>query len=302
MATNLRVNQDFIEQTAQTASHRYKSYQIPKRRGGYRDIHHPAKPLKALQRWLLDNVVVRFPVHPSAFAYRDGRHYGTRANAARHQGSAYLLRLDFADFFPSITSGDIRALLEERASGSWAWWSKNDTDLFCNLVCRYGQLTIGAPTSPSLSNAMCFSLDAHCTALAEAVAAKYTRYADDLFFSVGQQGVLTRVVDEVRQLLPTLAYPRGLRLREDKTTHLSKRQRRVVTGMVLGSDGGLSIGRSQKQRLRAMIHQFLRLSHGERAFLAGWLAHCADVEPEFINSLILAYGVERVDDARSPPR
>jgi RNA-directed DNA polymerase len=301
MALDLLINAAFVRRTAASASHRYKVYAIAKKRGGERVIHHPAKPLKALQRWLLYNVVEAFPVHHAAYAYRTGREYGIRRNAEQHQASAYLLRLDFESFFPSITADDIRLFLSEHGRAHWPWWTSGDSDLFCELVCRDRRLTIGAPTSPALSNVLCFLLDTHCAALAATYGAVYTRYADDLFFSTETGDTLRHFDQAIETIVRALPYPKNLRLNSAKTAHLSKKGRRTVTGLVLTSEGGVSVGRSVKRRIRAMVHQFDRLSNRERQYLAGWLAHCSDVEPNFINSLVLSYGVDRVQRARRPP-
>ena len=122
-----------IRAIARRANHSYKSYRIPKRRGGSREIHHPSKQLKALQRWLLEHVIVNWPIHDVATAYR--RERSILHNAARHSESRYLLRMDFEISFLQSPAKDLRAYLAEF------------------------KLTIGAPTSPALSNAICFKLD-----------------------------------------------------------------------------------------------------------------------------------------------
>lgn len=66
-----------------TASHHYKTYAIPKRDGGTRTIEHPSKKLKALQRWLLTNVLEGLPVHPAAMAYKKGISIFDNAKAMR---------------------------------------------------------------------------------------------------------------------------------------------------------------------------------------------------------------------------
>src|SRR5262245_18561054 len=105
MSDDLIIPQGYVLQVASSASHRYKEYQIPKRTGGLRTIHHASKELKLFQRWLLRNVIEKFPVHYSATAYRKG--FGIVRNAERHVRSKYLLRVDLANFFPSLTDQDI---------------------------------------------------------------------------------------------------------------------------------------------------------------------------------------------------
>ena len=151
MATELGIPVRFVQKLANSASHEYKSYNIPKRSGGFREIHHPSRQLKGLQRWLLTNVIDKFPVHEAATAYRKGG--SIFKNAATHATSRYLLRMDFENFFPSIKSADLRAYLHRCAEHQLVeldGWTSNDTDLFCQIVLRHSALTIGAPTSPRM--------------------------------------------------------------------------------------------------------------------------------------------------------
>jgi len=109
-----------------------------------------------MQRWLNSLAISKLPVHPAAAAYRVNR--SIFDNASVHAGSKYLLRMDCEDFFPSITESDIRLLVESR-SAIFSEWDKYDVELFCKLVCRDQRLAIGSPSSPGLSNAICYDMD-----------------------------------------------------------------------------------------------------------------------------------------------
>ena len=89
---------------------RYKTYLIPKRGDGFRSISQPARELKALQRVLLQEVLAKLPVHPSATAYREGK--SIRDNALAHVGGGPIMKFDFKDFFPSIKARDWRLYCE----------------------------------------------------------------------------------------------------------------------------------------------------------------------------------------------
>ncbi len=102
----------YIANFARGASYAYNVYEIPKKTGGTRTIHHPSRPLKALQRWFLAATVELLPMHPAAVAYR--KHHSILDNAIAHAGSSYLLRMDFANFFPSITQADLAKYIAER--------------------------------------------------------------------------------------------------------------------------------------------------------------------------------------------
>src|SRR6266446_5286765 len=99
-ASRLALPIPFLLKLATTASHRYKTYTIPKRTGGTRTIHHPARELKLLQRWLLQNVLTALPVHTAATAY--SKESSIRRNAEMHVANNYILRVDFHNFFPSL--------------------------------------------------------------------------------------------------------------------------------------------------------------------------------------------------------
>jgi RNA-directed DNA polymerase len=253
--------------------------------------------LKTLQRWLLANVIKTWPVHECSYAYI--RERGIKANARRHVDSRYLLRVDIEDFFPSIKDLDLRTYLAGRPPGT-ADWDEDDIQFFINVVSRSGVLTIGAPTSPSLSNVICWSLDASLEALAAEHGATYTRYADDLFFSTVRANVLGSFPMLIAEILSQLPYPTGLRLNRDKTRHSSKRGLRRVTGLVLGSDGRVSLGRGRKRFIRRQIHKLETLTPTDRQRLAGLIAFAMDVEPDIVNSLVLKYGPRRVASARNP--
>ena len=66
---------------------------------------------------------------------------------------------------------------------------------------------------------------------------KYTRYADDLFFSTREPNVLKQIEKEVNSIVSNLSVPAKLTVNSKKTRHSSKKGARHVTGIVLGSDG-----------------------------------------------------------------
>lgn len=298
IAGSLLLPPRFIARFAGNASHRYKHFTIPKARGGERHIYHPAKPLKAVQRWLQAEIVTPLPVHVAATAYRKRRNIADHANM--HINGRYLLRVDLADFFHSITADDIDRYIADNLGHFPPGWTRDDTELFIQLVCLEDRLTIGAVTSPGLSNALCYPLDealaAHC-----AGEITYTRYADDLFFSTRVPNVLGDVPAVVEATLAAIPYPRSLRINAAKTRHSSMKRRRRVTGIVLSTQGRISLGRHFKRGIRSQIHRMDGLDPAGRARLAGLLAYVKDIEPAFFNRLVLKYG-DRVSIAARPPK
>jgi RNA-directed DNA polymerase len=294
MSTELSVPLKYVERVVNSASHQYKGYTIPKRNGGERLILHPSRRLKALQRWLLSNVIESWPVHQAAMAYRSQR--SIFDNAKAHAKSNYLLRMDMENFFPSITSQDMFAFMAKRPT-LFEGWTAEDQDGFCRLIFRKGRLTIGAPTSPAISNAICLDLDSALSGISIRHGVVYTRYADDLFFSSGTKQVLYGVEADVKVAVTSLQIPRELRINAAKTKHSSKRGTRRVTGIVLGSDGVPYVSRETKRYIRSLVNQVDRLNEPERPKLAGLIAYVTGFEPDFMNRLILKYGPEKVERA-----
>lgn len=298
MASSLGLPTKFIVSLARGAAHEYKTYTIPKRTGGTRTIHHPSKKLKALQRWLLAYVIERLPVHPCATAYRKQR--SILDNAKIHASSRYLLRMDLVNFFPSITQADLAEYIFRHPS-VFGGWTSMDADVFCKLVCRGTVLTIGAPSSPALANALCHDMDVMLHALCERKGVNYSRYADDLFFSTDRANILGEIEKEVAGAISGLQTPMNLRLNIKKTRHSSKRGARRVTGIILGSDGKPHIGRDLKRKIRSLIHRFQSLDKTTKASLAGMISYATGLDPSFKNSLIAKYGLPAVREAATAP-
>ncbi|CAN5896496.1 retron St85 family RNA-directed DNA polymerase [soil metagenome] len=294
MSRSLQLPEQVLRAISRRAAHAYRTYTIPKKRGGLRTIHHPSRKLKMVQRWLLQAVIDRWQVHQAAYAYRPGR--GIKQHASFHANGSFLLRMDVEDFFPSLRRHHLSAYLGGNPVGVDEW-TEEDRDFFLEIVCRGEALTVGAPTSPSLSNALCFDLDSRLAALAMDAGARYSRYADDLFFSTELRDVLRGLATEVRRVVAGLPLPDGLVLNEEKTHHTSRKWRREVTGLIITPQGEVSLGRGRKRLIRGLIHRHEQLTDEERSRLRGFLAFARGIEPDLINRLVLKYGAGRVEAA-----
>lgn len=277
-----------VERIVLTAPHRYKVYSIPKRSGrGARIIAQPAREVKSLQRLAVTELQQKLPVHDAAYAYVKGR--GIRTNARQHVDSKFILKLDFANFFPSVVPNDLRAHLAKFAPESWSerevsqlmrlfFWSPRVED--------YPRLSIGAPSSPFLSNTVMYCLDVDLERCAQRAGARYTRYADDLTFSSQTAHSMDGLLRDVQSACEATPYPR-VRLNIEKTVFASKRGRRSVTGIVLTSTDDISLGRERKRLIRSMAFRRSQgeLNEVELAKLRGLLSFARDIEPEFVRRL-----------------
>jgi RNA-directed DNA polymerase len=296
VASSLGLKPPYIELVALTASHRYKTYQIPKKTGGFRTINHPARELKLLQRWLVKNVLEKFPVHRNASAYK--KTANTLLNASFHKDNNYLLKVDFQDFFPSITGSDVARLLRGIPKPLRRGFLKQaDIEFVRRIVCRNDRLTIGAPSSPLLSNLVMFKFDEYWSSYCQKRDVVYSRYADDLYFSTKERGLLEGVLADLRRDLNTRTSP-NLQINEAKTVFTSRKRRRLVTGLVLTPDGNVSLGRHRKRYIKSLVFKSLhdKLSPSELSSLAGLLAFARSVEPSFLDSLRRKYGAKSIGE------
>jgi len=282
------VSAGLVRTIVRTANKRYRTYEIDKRDGGKRVISQPSKKLKFVQRWLANRVLTKFPVHDAAKAYVKGR--GIADNARAHVDSRYLLKIDFRNFFPSISSEDVTSYLRSNAHfvGNL---SEADIEFIAQAVSFNGALTIGAPSSPMISNLVMYPFDQQVFEYCEGNNLAYTRYADDLAISSNEHSALKGALDFVKKCLEAQESPK-LEINPGKTKFVSKKHKRFVTGLVLTTDNKISIGRDKKRELRTLMYLFVntQLDVEKIDYLKGWLSYANAVEPSFNEALKKKYG------------
>ena len=283
-----------------TGPTRYKDHWIEKRHGrGRRMISQPTVELKLVQRWLVGCEMSSLPIDRHATAYRNG--LSIRDHVAPHTKSRYLLKLDFRDFFPSLTDSALRFRLEQDAQ-----YSDLEIRILINLLFRKKRteetyrLSIGAPSSPFISNYLLLDFDRRLSSYCKSNSLCYTRYADDLAISANKAGTLDPAKEFVEKLIDELQYL-SLKLNEKKTVNVSKKFRRELVGLVISNQGNVSLGREEKRRLRAAVHALVhgKLSMEQSIKLRGQLAFALSVDSDFVGALCKRYGFDRVCDLPS---
>jgi hypothetical protein len=283
-----------IERYAATASKRYKTYPIEKRTGGYRVISQPSRPIKALQRWLINDLFSQFPIHDCATAYSKGS--SIRENAVRHVNSNFTLHADFQSFFPSFYGSHVKDFLEIKCSQFKIALSAGDISFVRRIVSRNEALTIGAPSSPIVTNTLMYDFDQLISDWCNEREIIFTRYADDMYFSSISNSSLADVLAQLAAI--TKQYPfADLKLNNEKTAFLSRRYRRSVTGLIITPDHQVSIGLERKSHLKSQIYKFTKgsLDSSEWPKTGGLIAFAKDVEPVFYETLIRKYGLSAID-------
>lgn len=273
-----------------SAGYKYVSYPIPKRTGGYRLINHPSKPLKILQRILIKDYLIKFPVHMSAKSYRKG--ISIVDNVVLHKKNNFFLRVDFRDFFPSIRDIDVQYALMKNAPLTGLTLNNEDLEIISKISCHKNKLTIGAPTSPILSNIVMYQFDERMFQFANESKVTYTRYADDLFFSTNEPNVLSKILVEIRKIIGLGEICPKLIINESKTVFSSKKRKRMLTGLIITSENKISIGRDKKREIKAKVFAYKngKIAHEDYLNLKGVLSYVKSVEPSFLESLEQKYG------------
>lgn len=288
------------EDISKKAPKTYRRYTIPKKKGGVRVISHPSKLTKSLQYALIVTILSDLKIHDCAVAYRRGKKSPLLENAKIHSAFPYSVRVDFEDFFPSITSSDLFKVMErvkkfEKLTRGEKEFLKN------SLFIRGDSLAIGAPSSPIISNIVMYSTDEEINSLAKSISNKsaYSRYADDLVFSTDEKGKCNTFYDQVKLILNKNTSPK-LTVNHSKTIFTSRGTRRVVTGLYICPNGEISIGRKNKRYIKKLLFEFdkTKIRSEELKYLSGFLSYILDVEPHYYHKLAMKYGADLLERAR----
>ena len=168
----------------------YHRWTVPKRDGTPRLISAPKPELKAAQRWIMREVTEHLPVHGAAHGFLARRSI-TVTNAQVHAGAGIVINMDIRGFYPTVTFRRVKGLLRragltEQVATLMALLA---TESPREEVVTHGKtyyvatgprsLPQGAPTSPSITNALCLRLDCRLSGLARKLGARYTRYSAD---------------------------------------------------------------------------------------------------------------------------
>jgi hypothetical protein len=223
-----------------TSTH-YHRWQVPKRDGTLRLISAPKPELKAVQRWITREVTEHLPVHGAAHGFVTGRSIVT--NARVHAGARIIVKLDIRGFYPTVTMRRVKGLLRRAGLGEQVAtvMALLATESPREEVITHGRthyvalgprsLPQGAPTSPSITNALCLRLDCRLSGLARKLGCRYTRYADDLTFS-WHGGAASRVGTLLRGV-GMIVRAEGFEIHQKKTRVMRSGARQKVTGLVV---------------------------------------------------------------------
>jgi RNA-directed DNA polymerase len=260
----------------------YQHFSIAKGPNKVRMISAPDERLKFFQRKLAEKLTElyrpRNPVH-GFVAERS-----VKTNALAHLHRRFVVNIDLKDFFPTISQNRVRGMMSSLGIDARV------AEIVARVCCNNGHLPQGAPSSPVLSNMICFRLDKKLMDIAKEARCIYTRYADDITFSSHQPptALFEATLPPAGRFSPDLFAPRlrdvfqqnGFAINPDKAHYADRHSRRIVTGLKVNEL--LNVDRRYVRNIRAALHSIETLGnedaekefhgkHGGRSSLAAHL-------------------------------
>lgn len=266
----------------------YVSFQIKKKeKGQFRTIYAPVKGLKEFQQAL--NIILQciHQPHQAATGFVLGK--SIVDNAKVHIGQHYVYNLDLKDFFPSVdksrvwgrllaapfnlNNSDERRKIANMIAGLSC--TSMEVERFVNnewIKITTSVLPQGAPTSPTLTNAICEKIDIRLSGVAKRFGLNYTRYADDITFSAKHNTyeispnisekifVKNSTFDtEVRRIIAD----QNFHIKESKVRLQKEGYRQEVTGLIVNDK--VNVTQRYIKQLRQWLHYWETFGY-ERAY------------------------------------
>lgn len=238
----------------------YTDFSIEKNNGGKRIISAPDERLKKIQRklaHLLENV---YEPKVCAYGFISGKNIN--GNAKKHQRSNQILNIDLKDYFTQINFGRVRGMFINKPYEI----GKDAATVLAQIVCYKGKLPQGAPTSPIIANMICAPMDNHFMRLAKKYHMQYTRYADDITFSVKKTfpKEIAYVEDGnvvLGSKITDILQKDGFEENKEKIHLRTQNERQEVTGLIVNKV--VNVRREYIREIRAILHNYEKMGLDE---------------------------------------
>lgn len=273
----------------------YREWSKSKGRGkGRRYFAAPCDELKLVQKAILNQLLGQISVHFCRHGYQRGSSILT--NVAHHAGFAKtVFAVDIVNAYPSVYRSRVRAVLRKPfefglRQFSGVEFSESDrTQLLeatVDLLVWKDRLPQGPPTSPRMFNIVCGKMDQALFQLLETSGTplqsyRLTVWADNIV--VSSDGDIPK---ELRQQIVETIRQHGffVHQREDKMKYFSPETGEVpvVTGLVIGREGLVTMAPAKVNQLRGRLTRLCRVLEGDpqtRGEVAGILGFVRQVYP-----------------------
>lgn len=282
----------------------YSSFLIPKASGGFRKITAPSGDLKEAQKNLAGILQNDFKSlsHTSAYAYVKKRSAYSAVVKHRSNFSRWFLKLDFHDFFGSMTKEFVLKQLSMIYPYCFILKDEaGEVELKKALdICFYnGSLPQGSPISPLLTNIVMTPLDyeinKYCSTHSPYFV--YTRYSDDIGISCKYNFEYRKVIQDLSNIFAMFDAP--LKFNTKKTTYGSASGRNWILGVMYTKECKITYGHKKKERFKAAVFSFLKdytngkiWSVDEANTLRGMISYYNSIDAETTKTIIDKYNAK----------
>jgi len=277
----------------------YYTFYIPKQNGKNRRIDAPEDELMAALRRLklILDVEFFYPFHTAAFAYVP--HRSTVKLMQKHQAnkSNWFGKLDFSNFFGSITPEFVMQMLRMIYPFSELFLiegGREELQTALDFAFLNGGLPQGTPVSPMLTNILMVPFDHKMSKEIDDVCGSnmvYTRYADDIILSSRYEFDIKEVEKYINDNLAHFNAP--MHLNTDKTRYGSRAGQNWNLGLMLNKDNEITVGNNNHRHFKTMLRNYAKcVSTGdpwpldEVQHVLGLYSYYDSVEPETIKQLV----------------
>ena len=240
---------------------KYIEYTLRQKNGKNRLIEKPINnDLINIQRTLLKELEQKYNnfIPKSTHGFVKNRSIVTNAKEHLNGNHCVVIKLDLKDFFTSITYQRVYRLL----LNLFKFHDSSSAMAFASILTRKGHLPQGAPTSPIISNMICKKLDNALLKYAKLHNAIYTRYADDITFSLNSSESLSFFIKDrknkehhhiISEYIQTVIHNNGFELNTKKTKIIGDNLSQYICGVSIRNNK-LSVKRHFVLDLRHKIH------------------------------------------------
>jgi RNA-directed DNA polymerase len=246
LARLIHVDEESVIKYSEEYRRGYYSFEIPKANGKSRRIDAPSRELKAIQAWILRNILDKLTPSPYSTAFTPRKNL--LSNVLPHQNNRYFVCLDLHNFFWFVSSNRIARMFELVGYDEDAAWTLS------KLCTYYDRLPQGGVTSPALSNLAAAKLDRRIAGFTSRRNITYTRYADDITLSSNNPKILCKALPKILSIIRNEHFSPNL----EKLRVLGPRKQCAITGLIKNSSQPrFGVGRRKKRQVRAMMHHLI---------------------------------------------
>ncbi len=189
---------------------------------------------------------------PSKYCFGSVLGRNLKQHVQLHIGNCYVLKMDVADFYPSISSNRVfRFFLYECAC------SPKVSHVLTRLCTHDYHLALGLITSPTIANSMLRRFDSSVGELCDQYSSRYSRWVDDITISSRWNLKESKIVERVCEIMKC----NGLRERPEKRQFGEFPSDIQITGLCV-EGRTVRVPKSFLSELERQIDDHVNLSNG----------------------------------------